>query len=194
MFSSNSKWGYTVVELMVTVVIVAVLAATIGIFVAKLLTLHENEREDAYIREKLADICGAYADLVSIGSSSSTNLRNVIVAYRPETGGVSLETGVVSHVTSLVSSLNTGNWTENLSAYGGTNVLRSFRMNGDADLIPLMGDVVSFEVSPLDALNLESASLVNLRVRARYRVKNENGDYEIKTTEVERIVRLWNHE
>ena len=63
--SQNRKRGYTVVELMVTIVIVAVLAATLGMFFVKLLRIQEREREEAYIRERLADICAAYADFVS---------------------------------------------------------------------------------------------------------------------------------
>ena len=102
--------GFTVVELMVTIVIVAFLSATVGTFVCKLLTIQERDREEAYIREKLTDICGAYADFLSIGSSisSTTGVSNqeTVVKYRSETGGVSLETGIVTRVAYLVAAMN----------------------------------------------------------------------------------------
>lgn len=201
MILQSGKRGYTVVELMVTIVIVTVLAVTVGTFVVKLLTVQEDEREDAYVREKLTDICAAYADFLSVGSAISTNLLGSAVTYRLETGGVSLETGIVSHVTSLVMSLNTNNWVVNLDAYGheaGSNVLKLARTaNGNAPLIAMKGDmpdIVGCTISPLSAETIESAALGNLRVAAVYQVKNEDGEYEARTTSVERIVRLWNHE
>ena len=193
--------GYTVVEMMVTIVIVTVLAATVGTFVVKLLTFQESEREDAYIREKLTDICAAYADFLSVGSAVGSNGLGMAVAYRQETGGVSFETGIVSHVTSLIASLNTNNWTVGLNAYGlesGSNVLKLARTaSGNAPLIAMRGDmpdIVSCTFSPLNALTLETAALGNLRVEARYQARNRDGEYETRTTSVERIVRLWNHE
>ena len=189
--------GYTVVEMMVTIVIVTVLAATVGTFVVKLLTFQESEREDAYVREKLTDICAAYAEFLSLGSTVNTNRSGMTVAYRQETGGVSFETGIVSQVTSMIASLNTNNWTVGLNAYGlesGSNVLKLARTaSGNAPLIAMRGDmpdIVSCTFSPLN----ETAALGNLRVEARYQAKNRDGEYETRTTSVERIVRLWNHE
>lgn len=197
----SGKRGYTVVELMVTIAIVTVLAATVGTFVVRLLTFQENDREDAYIREKLTDICAAYADFLSVGSAVNTNWLGLTVAYRQETGGVSFETGTVSHVTSLITSLNTNNWTVELNAYGlesGSNVLKLARTaSGNAPLMAMRGDmpdIVSCTLSPLNALTIEAAALGNLRVEAKYQVKNKDGEYETRATSVERIVRLWNHE
>lgn len=197
----SGKRGYTVVELVVTIAIVTVLAATVGTFVVKLLTFQENEREDAYIREKLTDICAAYADFLSVGSAVNTNLFGMTVAYRQETGGVSFETGIVSRVTSLITSLNTNRWTVELNAYGsesGSNVLKLARTaNGNAPLIAMRGDmpdIVTCALSPINALTIETAALGNLRVEANYRVKKKDGEYETRATCVERIVRLWNHE
>ena len=123
--SQNRMGGYTVVELMVTIVIVSVLAATVGMFFVKLLTIQEREREEAYIRERLSDICGVYADFISIGSSFSTatNLSDqaTVVKYRQETGGVSLETGLVSRVAYLTSLMNTTNKTIDLNILYSTD-------------------------------------------------------------------------
>ena len=193
----SRRCGYTIVELMVSLVVVTVLAGTIGMFVVKLLTIREREREDAYIREKLTNICAAYADFMSIGSSFSTNGQEIVVMYRQETGGVSLETGIVSQVTSLVTVLNTNNWAMDSFAYGlesGSNVLKLVRnANGNAPLIPLVGDIVSCTITPIrDALNQNLEALGNLRVEARYQAKNEKGELETKTTSVERMVRFWN--
>lgn len=119
------RWGYTVFELLVTVLIVAVLATSVGAFFAKLLTLQEKDREEAYVREKLADLCAEYADLASIGSSfsiSSSGKEN-IVSYRDETGGVSLESGRVSRVSYLTMAAT--NQTMDLNVYSfvsGTNL------------------------------------------------------------------------
>ena len=193
---SHALRGYTIVELMVTVVIVAVLAATVGTFIVKLLTFQEKDREEAYVREKLVDICGAYADLLSVGSlvSMQTNSSDQVmyVGYRRETGGVSLETGIVSRVTSLESSLRMKNHEVDINVYGlesGSNVLKLARTaNGIAPLIPLVGDIVNCTITPLN-----NEALGNLRVSAQYRIRNDAGKLEPRITSVERIVRLWNH-
>ena len=190
------KRGSTVVELMVMIVIVTVLAASVGTFIVKLLTLRENNREDAYIREKLIDVCGTYADLLSVGSSINTNGPGMQVTYRQETGGVSFETGVVSQVTSLISDVTNG--MVKLNVYGlelEESILKYVRQaNGNADLIPQVGNIVSCTVTPINATDWQSAALGNLRIEARYQVRNGDGNIEIKATRVERIVRLWNHE
>ena len=190
------KRGSTVVELMVMIVIVTVLAASVGTFIVKLLTLRENDREDAYIREKLIDVCGTYADLLSVGSSINTNGPGMPVTSRQETGGVSFETGVVSQVTSLISDVTNG--MVKLNVYGlelEESILKYVRQaNGNADLIPQVGNIVSCTVTPINATDWQSAALGNLRIEARYQVRNGDGNIEIKATRVERIVRLWNHE
>lgn len=195
----NNMRGYTIIELMVTIVIVSVLAATVGTFVVKLLMFQEKDREEAYIREKLVDICGIYADFLSVGSSVSveTNLmtKPMSVTYRREVGGVSLETGTVSRVTSLDASLDASTGTVKLNVYGieGTNIVeRLFRtMNGNASLIPLSGNLVNCTITPL---NGKGGALGNLSVSAQYQVRDEYGRLVTKFANAERIVRLWNHE
>lgn len=208
-----AKDGYTVVELMVTIVVVSVLAATVGMFFSKLLTIQEREREEAYIREKLTDICGAYADAMSIGSSFGTrtnfltNAMDVKVNYRQETGGVSLETGMVTRVTQMISSIDTTNNIVDLNIYGFSqgNFVRKLqrKANGDAALIPLIGEVVSCTITPInygassldgDGYSTNNAALGYLEVKARYKIKNDDGDLEEKTATAGRMVRLWNRE
>lgn len=196
--------GFTVVELMITIVIVSVLAATVGMFFVKLLKIQERDREDAYIRERLVDICASYADFVSVGSSFyiSTNSLNALaeVKYRMETGGVSLETGLVTKVSYLTTMINITNKTVALDIYSqnpeGLDRKFSTRMNGNASLIPLLGDMVSCTITPLNYSKSEStngyettdAALAWLQVKAKY------GENKTKTATAGRIVRLWNSE
>ncbi len=222
---TNGSRGYTIVELMVTIVIVSVLAVSVGVFFVKLLNIQEHEREEAYVREKLADICGEYADKLSIGSSIiNTSTNATIVKYRQETGGVSLETGLVTRVAYLSSLLNSTNDTVDMNIFSIENrdlsrkIARSAR--GDAHLLPLVGDMVSCTFTPLktstSTLNVETmndtdagmcakmvphavfeatdAALGWLQVTARYRVKNDKGELETKTATAGRVVRLWNRE
>lgn len=119
------RCGYTVFELVVTVLIVTVLATSIGVGFVKLLSLQERDREEAYIREKLSDLCAVYADFASIGStfSVSSSREANIVSYRPETGGMSFETGRVSHVAYLTTAATNGTIDLNVYSFvNGTNV------------------------------------------------------------------------
>ena len=151
----KSTRGYTIVELMVTIVIVAALSVTVGVLFVKLLAIQEREREEAYIREKLTDVCGAYADMLSIGSSilTTADLSSQVVKYRQETGGVSLETGLVSRVAYLASSLNTASKMLDLKAFslelGDISRKLTRRASGDAALLPVIGDVVNCKITPL---------------------------------------------
>lgn len=201
--------GYTIVELMVAVVIVAVLAATLGTFVVKLLTLQERDREEAYIREQLVDICGIYADYLSIGTTVITNASNqsFAVKYRQEAGGVSFETGRVSRVVQLESvekpytAMNKACRTVALNTFdaGGDSLNFSKEFRGDD--LPLM-TVKDLKIRD-NSVNLRcgirplkgrtgTAALWNLEVRADYVVRNDEGDLVPKYASVERVVRLWN--
>ena len=197
---------------MVTIVIVSVLAATVGAFFVKLLTIQERDREEAYIREKLVDICGAYADMMSVGSyiGTRTNLvsktSDMRVFYRHETGGISLETGVITRVAQLTSSLNPTNGTLDVGIdafeFGELVSKLSRRSNGDASLIPLASDLVSCTVVPIggassserDGFDVKNAALAYLEVAAKYKIKNDEGEFEVRTARAGRVVRLWNRE
>ena len=212
--------GYTIVELLVSILIAVILAVTIGVFFVKLLNIQEREREEAYIREKLNDICAVYADFLSIGSSFhiSTNSIDPLVAikYRLESGGVSLETGRVSRVAYLTAKVNKSYngltslgerpipGTMNLDVYSlepeGLAKKVSSSVNGDAALMPLIGNVVSCTIIPLDS-NISTdangyatsdGALGLLRVAVQYEVENDEGELERKIVATERVVRLWN--
>lgn len=228
--SRNNRRGYSFVELMVTIAIVAVLSVIVGVLFAKLLSIQEREREEAYVREKLTDVCGAYADFLSIGSSIITTSTNAtVVKYRQETGGVSLETGLVTRVAYLTSTMNVTNNTMDLNVFSLDpeqdeldKVISSkvtHRASGDAELLPLLGDIVSCTLTPLETgtslqgremaerdlllcekmvphanFNTTAAALGRLVVKARYTIENDDGEPVAKTVTVERVVRLWNGE
>lgn len=210
----NRRDGYTVVELLVTIAIVSVLAATVGMFFVKLLRIQERDREEAYIREKLADVCGAYADAISVASSfgvrtnAISGCMDMRVDYRHETGGVSLETGKVTRVAHLTSEINVTNRTVDLKVIGFEQrelvekLSRSAR--GDALLLPLAGDMVSCTIRPLNVdgdpaqdatgFAMSHAALGYLQVTAKYIVRNDDGQPEVRTVSAGRVVRLWNRE
>ena len=150
-----------------------------GACFVKLMTLREREREDAYVREKLSDVCAAYADALSIGSAIvNTSTNATIVKYRQETGGVSLETGLVSRVVYVASTMNAESGTMDLDIYSfnpkesdiDRRITRKVRRraNGDAALLPLPGEMVSCTLTPLRgnglAINIQDMSEEELRL------------------------------
>lgn len=214
----NSERGYTLVELMVTVVIVAVLSVTVGTLFVSLMNIQEREREQAYIRENLADICANYSDYLSVGTSVSNDITGLnpgfTVAYRRETGGVSLETGRVSHVVQLDSSVrefaipgvkgkSLATVDLGIETLKSTNQVRTFSRNlrgDDTQLIPIKdlrirdGCVnLSCRIYPLDMVP-ENAALWYLQVVATYDIKNDMGMYVSTNVTAGRVVRLWNQQ
>lgn len=180
MTSREARLGFTVIELMTTLAIVAVLATTAGVLFAKLLAIRERDREEGYVRERLAEVCGSYADLLSIGSSiivTSTNA--VIVKYRQEAGGVSFETGVVTRVAYLTASLNVTNRTADLGVYtlnpGEDDLDRVIsrsvdrRADGNAMFIPQTGDVAYCTLTPLVTSTDAAVRIMNEKEKGRER-------------------------
>ena len=211
----NLRRGLSAIELMVTICLVVIIAAVVGVFLVKLLRIQEQEREEAYIREKLADICAIYADYMSVGSSFHINTNSVdpilLIKYRQEAGGVSLETGRVSRVAYLTAKVNTKREDEigamKLDIFSrdpeGVTKRHSDSMSGNASLIPLLGNVVSCTITPLNndwiqdgtnSYDKTDAALGLLSVSAKYEIENEHGELAVKTATVERVVRLWNQE
>jgi len=217
----EKKYGYTVVELMVTVLIVSIFATTLGVWFVRLLTIQEREREEAYVRERLSEICANYADYLSVAENICTVVTNdkmIVVKYREETGGVSLETGRVSRVTRLLSENKTIDGLSQsmvldlkIGSIDGDEYNKSFNpkfsrlLRGDAELVSLVVDKVSCLITPLNVntqmqeldpvfgiIEKTDAVLASLRFVACYRIKNDDGEWETKTADVERVVRLWN--
>lgn len=210
-----NRWrGLTLVELLVTIAIVSIVAATLGVSVVRLLTIQEREREEAYVRERLSDMCGAYADYISIGTTFGENdditNRVVRVKYRLETGGVSLETGTVTRAAFLSTMLNATNGTAamHVDAFEDRELMRKVtrHMRGDAALIPLAGEIISCTITPLnftntwteawegDNVKAYSSALGYLQMAAKYCIEDEYGETVTKTATVGRVVRLWNRE
>jgi len=202
--------GYTVVELMITICIVSILVSTICTYFVKLLTLQENEREEAYIKEKLSDICANFSDYISIGTNIDNRLSDFVVSYRYETGGVSFETGRVSRVSGLTASLNPSSSVDQpvtmdldvATFEQGTVNEKKFSRNfrGDDMSLISLNDIKELKITnkgrvdlrfQLTKLNM-SASLWNLRLVADYEV--EDDDDPKRTVTAERIVRLWNRD
>lgn len=199
------KCGMTLVELMVTVLIVAMLSVTLGAFFVKLLNIHEQEREEGYVREKLVDICGACADYLSVSSSiSNVTASSFVATYREETGGVSLETGRVSRVTHFQSFLDTATQTLalDIGRYWSNNFVSGFSrdLRGDAYLMNLTNDLVLVRrdgmveamLTRLNGTSDMDASLFYLKVSARCERKSDKGKANYRYVTAGRIVRLWN--
>ena len=216
MVSASVRKGFTAVELLTTMLIVVILAASLGMFFAKLLTIQEKEREEAYVRERLADICALYADFLSVGATLKINtnfLSNLTVDYRLESGGVSFETGKVTRVAQLSSAVKTGETRSplDLTIYGYDENGNSYekytqKMDGAALLIPkdLQESIDSCTLEPYNYTNVtdigkgikryDGAALARLRIEAKYKIKNRFGKEDDKQAYVERMVRLWNTE
>ena len=197
--------GASVVEMLTTTAIVAVLACVCGTLFARLLSIRERDREEAYVRERLSDICAAYADAMSIGSYIVASNGATTVKYRCETGGVSLETGLVSRVSHAVASMNPTNRASVLDIYsfneGSLGLGVSRTAAGDAELIPLGAEMTGCTITPLNGNVVEDGGTVAsdavlgyLRISARYKVGDRYGDSTYKTVSAGRLVRLWNRE
>ena len=206
----SRKGGYTVVEALMTIAIVTVLSATVGVFFARMLKIEEHDREEAYIREKLSDICAAYADFISVGTTFSVSTNGVnpetIVKYRQETGGVSLETGVVTRAAYLSTSFNRTNRVVRLGVYSrepaGLECKFERDLDGTAPLMPIAGEMVDLALRPLNSSEREQdadfsgfetsdAQLAYLEARALYVTEDDEGP-RTNVVSAGRVVRLWN--
>lgn len=199
--------GMTLIELLVTMLIVTIVSVMFGFYFVKLLNIHEDEREMGYVRERLVDICAAYADYLSIASS----IRNITdysfdADYRQETGGVSLETGRVSRVTHLNTYLDSsaGRMELNIGRIVTNEFVSGFsrKLRGDALLMNMTNDLVLVRragipeamLTRLNGTSDETASLFYLMVSARCKCEDDNGNAKYRYVTAGRIVRLWNKE
>lgn len=209
------RGGYTAIELMVTILVIVVLATSMGASVAKLLSIQESEREEGYIRESLADLCALCADFSSVGSAFSVSNQDFVIKYRQETGGVSLETGRVTRAAYLKASNAVSNSFErqmiDLDILGGLFEKKYSRgIMGSAALIPFKGNInIKSSITPIGitppALSDETdtnlvgyvsaaTALGYLRITAEYETKSDEGLIVTNTVSAGRVVRLWNRE
>ena len=195
--------GASAVELLMTTVIVAILACACGVLFARLLSVRERDREEAYVREKLSDICAAYADAMSVGEYFETTNGLMTVKYRHETGGVSLETGKVVRVARAATVMDHEKHVSVLDIYsfkdGGLGIGLSRTAYGDAELIPLGAEMTGCTITPLGGNATEGGGFARydsvlgyLQMSARYKTEDERGNPTYRTVSAGRLVRLWN--
>ena len=155
------KRAFTIVELCVTMLVAAILSVAMGGVIVRLLRLHESDREEGYMREKLALICGEAADYLSMANSvvvDSTSHGMVLKGgFRMETDGVSYETGKVVKVSGLYLSGTNGTFNfamdtadRRYESAGGTEGLFRKRQTLDADgmLLDVLARIVEFRIDP----------------------------------------------
>lgn len=156
-----NRRAFTIVELCVTMLIVAILGVAMGASTVRLLRLRESNREEGYMREKLAFICGEAADYLSMANSivAVANPNGVVLksGFRMETEGVSFETGKVIKVSGLYLSGTNGTFNLALDTADrrhervkGTKGLYRKTQTLDADgmLMDVLAKIVEFKVDP----------------------------------------------
>lgn len=205
--------GATMIELMVTSSIVAIVAASLSVGLVKLFAIEDEIRDKAFIRERLCRMISDYADCLSLAKAVSNDTR--VIEFRTETGGVSFETNFLCKVTSARLSLIDLYKTSALSDQKVTGVdlvvesedekynrkPRHLTLGAESEIYQNfrvaakrrygnIGDVCSLRVEGV-------GSVRRLTLRAKYpRLQKVNG---VKVPvdeliEVSRIVRLWNHQ
>ena len=95
--------GATMIELMVTSSIVAIVAVGLSVGLMKLFAIEDEIRDKAFIRERLCRMISDYADCISLAKAVSNDTR--VIEFRTETGGVSFESNFLCKVTSVRMSL-----------------------------------------------------------------------------------------
>ena len=201
------KRAFTIIELCVTMLIVAFLCVAMGGSIIRLLRLRESDREEGYMREKLTLICGEVADHLSMAQSIAIGVdqHGLILkgGFRMETEGVSFETGKVVKVRGLYLSGTNG--TFNLAmdtadaryeSITDTEGLYRKKQTLDADgmLMEVLAKIVEFRIDPPMAYGV--TNFLPLHVLT---VSATNNYYDIvgNTTAVRRVTskrgfRLWN--
>ena len=191
--------GFTVVELCVTVLIVAILSVWLGGSIVRMLKLRESNREEGYMREKLALICAEAADYLSMANAitSVSNQYGIVLkgGFRMEMEGVSYETGKVVKVNGLYLSGTNGTFNIALdtadSRYNGC-----VRQTLDADgmLMNVLAKIVEFRIDPPIVNGVTNHFPLHVLT-----VSATNGYYDIigNTNAVRRVTsrrgfRLWN--
>lgn len=194
--------------MMICIVLVVILAVSIGPSAVKLLRVHESSRQEGFIREKLSMLASRYADWLSLSESVVATAENgvdVIHAYYPdEMEGVSFETNNICKVTACHSVVSN----EIVQSGQGARVVRRWHVwfdtkdsrfpdgkrdltfDCDALLEHAEAGILDVYVTPL---NVPIVNYCQLSILATNRFWNAKHDsYSIKTVSTERLVRLWN--
>lgn len=157
---SALRSGATMIELMVTSSIVAIVAVGLSVGLMKLFAIEDEIRDKAFIRERLCRMISDYADCLSLARAVSNDTR--VIEFRTETGGVSFETNFLCKVTSARMSL--------IDLYK-TSVLSDRKATG-VDLVVESEDE-KYDKKPRHlTLGAESEIYQNFRVAAKRRYGN----------------------
>ena len=187
------KIGFTLVELLITMLITTIVAAVFGLGVVRLLRLEESNRQEGYIRERLTMITSTYADYLSMGSklwpvNFPNNVKGYSTEFRTETGGVSFETGKVTRVVGMTSSVSNGLFNIGINTAGEMfNGFLEKHISGAAELLPVLSLITDVSIYPEDgAVRMLSITASN----TVYNVKSNQ--YEPRQIVSRRLFRLWN--
>lgn len=187
--------GFTIVELMVCIVLVVILATSIGPSAVKLLHVVESSREEGFIREKLVTLAGFYADWLSLAQSyvvtnMSGGVKVISADYPDETEGVSFETNNLIKVTACHSAVSNGMWNIWFDTHDQRypNHIRQIAFDGDALLEHVSARIVDVSLKPVPNQVYSTLSIL----ATNYLWDAKADAYSVRTVKTERIVRLWN--
>lgn len=193
------RYGFTIVELMVCIVLAVILAASMGPSAVRLMRVHESLREEGFIREKLVTLAGIYADWLSLAKSvavctnKAAKAEDVIIttAYYPqETEGISFETNNICRVMACHSAVSNGMWNVWFDTKDPRfpNKIRKLSFDGDAML-----EHVSARIVDVTLQNIPDTFHWNLSILATNQFWDVEKDaYSVRTVRTERIIQLWN--
>ncbi len=201
------KRAFTIVELCVTMLIVAILGVVMGTAIVRLLRLRESDREEGYMREKLALICGEAADYLSMANSivAVSDLHGLVLkgGFRMEMEGISYETGKVVKVSGLYLSGTNGTFNLALdtadSRYEGVRGIEGLyrkrqKLDADGMLMDVIARIVEFRVDPPMVYGMTNSLPLHVLT-----ISATNNYYDIvgNTNAVRRVTskrgfRLWN--
>ena len=197
--SDVMRYGFTIVELMVCIVLAVILAASMGPSVVRLVRVHESLREEGFIREKLVTLAGIYSDWLSLAKSVAVYTNTVAKAedviittayYPQETEGISLETNNICKVTACHSTVSNGMWNVWFDTKDPRfpNEIRKLSFDGDAML-----EHASARIVDVILQNIPDTFHWNLSLLATNQFWDVEKDaYSVRTVRTERIIQLWN--
>lgn len=194
-----NKRAFTIVELSITVLIVAILCVFVGGSIVRLLKLRESNREEGYMREKLSLICAETADYLSMANSliALTNEHGLIIkgGFRMETEGPSFETGKVVKVSGVYLSGTNGVFNLALNTSDSRyNGFKKQTLNADGMLMDVLSKIEEFRIDPPMVLGVtNNLPLHVLTVSATNTYYDILGNTDaVRRVKSKRGFRLWN--